>query len=69
MLSDKRLQNIIGPGKEALAEAIGTAEQSESWAICDGALVIYDLDNPPKWFAFDRDDDGNSVVDGEEHRT
>lgn len=31
----------------------------ESWAIIDGAVVIYNMDSPPSWIP-ERDEDGNS---------
>ena len=54
MLSEGRLQQLIENKDEYI-------EESEGWAICDGALVIYDHENPPMWFRFPRDDDGNSI--------
>lgn len=60
MIPEDRLQDLLGH-KDAICETLGYATQPEGWAICDGALVIYDLDNPPEWFKFERDEDGNSV--------
>lgn len=34
---------------------------SESWAIIDGAVVIFNLDAPPRWMP-ERDEDGNSMI-------
>lgn len=55
MLADERLQQII-KNKDVENSMYG-----EGWAICDGALVIYDVEDPPAWFRFERDEDGNSV--------
>jgi hypothetical protein len=61
-IPDERLQVLI-EAKDADAAQASCDEHgySEGWALCDGALVIYDLDDPPAWFRFERDEDGNSA--------
>ncbi len=63
---DERLQQIL-EGKDAdAAHAAGKKYgYSESWSIIDGALVIFDFDNPPAWLkpVLDaRDEDGNTLL-------
>jgi hypothetical protein len=53
---DDRLQYLIK--NKDTENAVG----NECWAICDGAMVIYDAENCPEWFKFDRNDDGDSVL-------
>lgn len=61
-IPDERLQALIeGKDVEAAQESVERHGYSEGWAICDGALVIYDIDDPPAWFSFERDEDGNSI--------
>lgn len=57
MLTDDYLQDVIESKDVKAALATG---QNIGWAICDGALVVYDLDDPPPWFRFERDEEGNS---------
>jgi hypothetical protein len=62
-IPDDRLQQLIK--RKRHGEAVGWCNAhgySEGWAIIDGALVIYDLDNPPSWLPSDeeRDEDGNT---------
>lgn len=62
MLSDKYLQEVIeGKDQAAAVDEANTRQAVVCWAICDGAMVIYDYDDPPPWFKFERDEDGNSV--------
>lgn len=59
---EARLQDIIvNKDTERALNWCSAYNYVESWSICDGALVIYDLDNPPAWFNFPRDEDGNSL--------
>lgn len=61
---DERLQALIN--QKDSNEALTSCRRHgyvEGWAICDGTLVIYDVDNPPPWFDFERDEDGNSVAE------
>lgn len=64
MIPDARLQKLITKkdGEEAQR---WTQEHrySEGWAIVDGCLVIYDIDDSPEWLTEkldQRDDDGNT---------
>jgi hypothetical protein len=63
-LPEARLQQLIE--RKNASEALSWCEAhgySEGWAIIDGAMVIYDIDNPPVWLApiLDlQDDDGNT---------
>jgi hypothetical protein len=62
MLSEKYLHEVIESKDLELAGAEADANQVVvAWAICDGVLVIYDHDNPPVWFNFPRDENGNSI--------
>ena len=64
MIPEDRLSLLLS--RKNHREALACCERhgySEGWAICDGALVIYDVDDPPPWFQFERDDDGNSVAE------
>jgi hypothetical protein len=54
-LAGDRLQHLISQ-----KDVIGGAQYPEGWAIVDGALIIYDFDNPPHWFPQDRDENGNT---------
>ena len=50
MIPDDRLQQIIGVKDHE--EAQRWCEEhaySEGWAIIDGAIVIYNIDDPPDW--------------------
>lgn len=43
----------------------------ESWVIMDGALIVYDPDDPPEWMKeaiASRDDDGNTPSFYKNHR-
>jgi len=62
MIPSGRLQQIM-----ATKDHEDVGNWSEGWAIIDGAIVIYDLDEPPPWLApvlVVRDDDGNTEIDG-----
>lgn len=57
MVPEERLQQIIGSKDEDAALTSCTKHgYSEGWAIRDGALVIYDLDDPPAWLPPDAED-------------
>ena len=61
-LSDERLQQTIAL-KDVLIERHGVNPTPEGWAIMDGAMVCYDLDDPPVWLRpiLDlRDEDGDT---------
>jgi hypothetical protein len=68
VIPEDRLQQII-KNKDA-AEAQRWCNKhgyTESWSIIDGAMVIYDHDNPPLWLApilALQDDDGNTAESG-----
>jgi hypothetical protein len=61
MLPDDRTQEILASKdhEQALASCRRHG-YSESWAIIDGAVVIYNVDAPPHWLPLDRDEDGNT---------
>jgi hypothetical protein len=61
-LTERYLQEVIASKDQDLALQEATAAQTVvGWAICDRALVIYDVEDPPAWFRFERDEDGNST--------
>jgi len=63
MIPEDRLQELIeNKDTERAFDWCSEFGYVEGWAICDGALVIYDADDPPAWFRFERDEDGNSVT-------
>lgn len=66
MIPDPRLQQIMETKDPELALAACTEHgYCESWSIIDGALIIYNLDEPPAWLApvLDaRDEDGNTDI-------
>lgn len=65
MIPEDRLQELIArKDADEAQEWCDEHGYSEGWAICDGALVIYDLDAPPAWFQFPRDEDGNALEHG-----
>lgn len=53
MLSDDYIQHVMESkdAERALAEG-----KVVGWASIDGAVVIYDLDDPPVWLPGDRHD-------------
>ena len=64
MIPEDRLQQLIND-KDA-DEALRWCNEhgyDEGWAIIDGALVVYDLNNPPSWLPADseRNEDGNTA--------
>lgn len=68
MIPSDRLQQLISrkDGQEA-QDWCDKFNYSEGWALIDGALVIYDLSNPPAWLApvLDaQDEDGNTEIAG-----
>lgn len=60
MLSEDRLQTIL----ESKDTGVPPAQTDEGWAIIDGAVVVYDLNDPPRWFPHDeeRDEDGRGRI-------
>jgi len=64
MIPDARLQQIIASkDQEEALRWCNEHRYVEGWAIIDGTLVIYDVDQPPAWLqvALDaQDDDGNT---------
>ena len=52
MVPDERLQALLA-AKDVDAASASCAEHnySEGWEIIDGALVIFDCDEPPVWLA------------------
>lgn len=64
MIPDDRLQDILASKDADDAQAACTAHgYCESWSIIDGALVIYNLSDPPYWLRMvlsSRDEDGNT---------
>jgi hypothetical protein len=66
VIPHQRLQQIItSKDQEAASAACNQYRYVESWAIIDGALIIYDCDAPPAWLApvlEARDDDGNTTL-------
>lgn len=74
MIPDERLQELI-TSKDVKQARKWTKDHSysEGWCIVDGCLVIYDLDDCPKWISEkldERDDNGNtSAFYNESERT
>lgn len=69
MIPEARLQQLLGR-KDAEEAAAWCAKHgySEGWALIDGALVIYDCDNPPHRLVPVQeacDEDGYTVPAGE----
>ena len=68
MIPEDRLQQLIKTKKGAEAQHwCNKYGYSEGWAIIDGSLVIYDIDNPPAWLApvlAVQDEDGNTEIAG-----
>jgi hypothetical protein len=64
VIPEDRLQEIIlHKDAERALDWCTRHQYSEGWAIIDGAMVIYDIDNPPVWLRpilAMRDEDGNS---------
>ncbi len=64
MIPDERLQQIIEQKNERQARrSVQKHGYTEGWAIIDGCLVIYDVDDSPTWLTeklVSRDDDGNT---------
>lgn len=64
MLPEARSQQILATkDTDAARESCITHGYSESWAIIDGAVVIYNFDSPPHWLPTDeqRDENGNTA--------
>lgn len=63
-IPDDRLQEIIeNKDAEIAFDWCQKHGYSESWSIIDGALVIFDCDDPPSWLVGvleARDEDGNT---------
>jgi len=60
MIPEDRLQQLMKAKKGAEAQHwCNKFGYSEGWAIIDGALVIYNLDDPPWWLPKDEDRDEN----------
>lgn len=56
MIPEAALQELIGHKnpKQAM-ERCQEHGYSEGWALRDGALVVYDCDDPPTWLPADND--------------
>lgn len=62
MLSYEYLMSVVESKDHERAQIEADHQNTPiGWALCDGALVIYDVNDPPEWFKFEKDDDGNSV--------
>lgn len=67
MIPDERLQQLI-EGKDS-DEALKWCQEhqyGESWSIIDGALVIYNFEDPPHWLLpvlEAQDEDGNTTIE------
>ena len=66
MIPSDRLQQLLErkDGAEA-REWCRKNHYSESWSIIDGALVVFDSDDPPGWLdpvLEDRDEDGHTSM-------
>lgn len=60
MIPGTRLRQILeGKDVDEAARWCGKHRYVEAWAIADGAIIIYDHEDPPAWMP-DRDDDGNA---------
>ncbi len=63
MIPDERLQHLID--RKDTERALRFCQEhgySESWSIIDGALVIYNLDDPPSWIPPDEERDENGYT-------
>lgn len=64
MIPDERLQELIATKDQEQAQKwVNEHRYAEGWCIVDGCLVIYDLDDCPKWISeklSERNDDGNT---------
>lgn len=63
MIPDDRLQHLIDrKDTERALRWCQEHQYSESWSIIDGALVIYNLDDPPSWIPTDEERDENGYT-------
>ncbi len=64
MVPEARLQQLIASKDIRRAQHWSDAHgYGEGWAIVDGCLVIYDINDSPRWLAeqlAQRDEDGNT---------
>lgn len=64
-IPDSRLQELLANKDSDLAAGwCGAHDYSEGWRIIDGALIIYDVDNPPKWLPKYDWEEGATTVPG-----
>lgn len=63
-IPEERLRALIeGKDADAALESCEKHGYSESWSLIDGCMVIYNLDDPPRWLLpvlAAQDDDGNT---------